>query len=116
MGKNLCEPRITLLTVLVVMSLVAGVAKVMQMLQELEFLFHIGVGTGAVITLGIIQCAGGLLLVMPGIRVLGAVLVVIALAVSCPALFTAGNGAIGLITLFPIAIGVSVITDRGTGN
>ncbi len=79
---------------------------------ELEFLAHLGLGARGVTFVGIIQLAGGVLLVPPKTRFSGAILAVVALIISGLALFTAGNVAVGLITLFPIAIGVSVITEN----
>lgn len=100
-----------LLALLVLMSLGAGVPKIMQMPQELEFLAHLGLGATGVTLLGIVQFAGGILLVPPKTRLTGAVLAVLALGVSAIALVKSGNMALGLITLLPIAIGLSVIAE-----
>jgi len=103
--------KIALLTILILMSLAAGAAKILQMPQELEFLSHLGMGARAVMLLGIIQAVGGVLLVPPQSRRIGALIAIVALIVSGLALFTSGNTGIGLITLFPIAIGVSVFLE-----
>ena len=102
---------IALLSILILMSLAAGVAKILVMPQELAFLSHLGMGESAVMILGIIQAAGGVLLVPPKTRRIGALLAIVALVVSALALFTSGNSGIGLITLFPIAIGVWVFVE-----
>ncbi|HKJ17301.1 MAG TPA: DoxX family protein [Xanthomonadales bacterium] len=107
--------KISLITILVLMSLIAGVAKIMQMPQELGFLEHIGMTERAVMILGVIQATGGVLLAIPMARATGAILAVAALAVSGLALFVSGNTSVGLITLFPIAIGIWIITE-GTGT
>lgn len=104
--------KIVLLTILVLMSLAAGVAKMMRMPQELAFLAHLGMDGTAVLILGLIQSAGGLLLIPPKTRRIGAVLAVLALIVSALALFAAGSTSVGLITLFPIAIGVWVLSEK----
>ena len=102
----------TLLTILVLMSLIAGGAKIMQMPQELAFLSSLGMGERAVLILGIVQAAGGILLLPPRTRQIGAVVAIIALIVSGLALFASGNMGIGLITLFPIAIAISILTEK----
>lgn len=104
--------KITLLTILVLMSLAAGVAKMLQMPQELGFLSSLGIGERTVLILGIVQALGGVLLVPPGTRRIGALLAIFALVVSGVALFASGNTGIGLITLFPIAIGVSIFLEK----
>lgn len=103
--------RISLITILILMSLVAGVAKVLHLPQELEFLGHLGMGERAVMVVGVIQVLGGLLLIHPRTRRIGALLAVVALAVSALALFVSGNTSVGLITLFPIAIGISLVME-----
>jgi hypothetical protein len=108
--------KIALLTILVLMSLVAGFAKIVQMPQELEFLAHLGLGATAVSVVGLVQTAGGMLLLLPKTRLIGAIAAIATLIISSLALFTAGNAAIGLITLFPIAIGVSIILDNSGRN
>jgi hypothetical protein len=108
--------KVALLTILVLMSLVAGFAKMVQMPQELEFLAHLGLTPMAVTVVGVVQTAGGMLLLLPKTRLIGAIAAIAALVISSLALFTAGNTAIGLITLFPIAIGVSIILDNSGRN
>lgn len=108
--------KIALLTILVLMSLVAGFAKMVQMPQELDFLASLGLGPMAVSVVGVVQTAGGMLLLLPKTRLFGAITAIAALVISSLALFTAGNAAIGLITLFPIAIGVSIILDHTGRN
>jgi len=105
-------PQTALLTILILMSLVAGVAKIIQMPQELHFLAHLGLSAKAVTWVGLAQFSGGVLLIPPRTRLGGAILAVAALMTSELALFTAGQVAVGLITLFPLAIGVSIIIEN----
>lgn len=97
------------LVLLVLISLGAGIPKIVQMPQELQFLAHLGFSAIAVTILGVIQFSGGILLLVPRTRLVGAVLAVLGLLVSAIALLKGGNSGMGLISFIPVAIGIAVI-------
>lgn len=95
--------------VLAMLSAAAGIPKILQMPQELGFLQHIGFSAIAVSILGIVQLAGGLLLLWKRSRLPGAVLAGLAFLVSSLAIFSGGNTKFGLVSLIPVAVSVVVI-------
>jgi len=103
--------KIVLLTILILISLAAGVPKLLQQSQELAFLAHIGLGPVGVTVVGVVQFLAGILLVPKSTRLFGALMAILALAVSAIALVTAGNMTLGLATMVPIAIGIAVAVD-----
>jgi hypothetical protein len=92
------------LIVLAVLSLLAGSAKVWRMPQEVEFLQGVGLSTGVIIAFGALQVAGGILLLWPRTRRVGAVLVMTAFLLSAILVFLSGSLTFGLVSLVPVAL------------
>ena len=89
---------------LALLSFAAGIPKIMQMPQELGFLAALGFSAIAVSVLGLVQVAGGVLLLMARTRFTGAVLAAFALLVSAVALFVGGNTKFAAVSLLPVLL------------
>lgn len=100
-----------ILTLLVLISVGAGIPKIMQMPQELGFLAHIGLSAVGVTLVGVVQLAGGVLMLPVRTRLIGAILAVIGLLVSAIALLKGGNMVMGLVSFIPLAMGISVVVQ-----
>jgi hypothetical protein len=100
---------ILLVALIALLSIAAGAAKVMQTPQEMEFLRGLGLSSPLIVVFGLIQIAGGILLVPPKTRMSGAVLATAALVVSTILIFVSGNIAFGLFSLLPIAMAGGII-------
>ena len=94
---------------LVLLSFAAGIPKIMQMPQELGFLSAIGLSEIAVSLLGVLQFAGGVLLIWSRTRLAGALLAGLALLVSSVAIFASGSATFGAISLLPVAVALLVV-------
>ncbi|NND43723.1 MAG: hypothetical protein HKN58_00255 [Xanthomonadales bacterium] len=98
-----------LIYALAVLSILAGGAKISLMPQELEFLQGFGLNAGLVVAFGIVQVAGGAMLLFSRVRTVGAILVASAFLVSAILVFLTGNWVFGLISLVPAALAGVVI-------
>lgn len=103
----------TIMTVLAcalaLLSLTAGVPKVIQLPQELEFLGALGLSSGAVSLVGIVQVVGGGLLPWKKTRLTGAVLVAVTLLVSSLAIFASGDPVFGSVSLVPFVLSIILL-------
>lgn len=91
------------------LSAAAGIPKVLQMPQELGFLSSLGLAGVAVSVLGIVQFAGGALLLLDRYRAVGAILAALAFLTSSVALMAGGNVPFGIVSLLPIVVLVIVV-------
>ena len=98
-----------LIYALALLSVAAGIPKALQMPQEVGFLSAIGFSAVVVSLLGLVQVAGGILLIFARTRFAGAVLAGLALLISSIALFLGGDSLFGTISLLPFAIALLVI-------
>ena len=94
---------------LALLCVAAGIPKIMQMPQELGFLSSIGLTAIGVSVLGVVQLAGGILLLWSRSRLAGALLAALALIVSSAAIFASGNSTFGLVSLLPLVVAIIVI-------
>ena len=94
---------------LALLSVAAGIPKILQMPQELEFLRAMGFSAVAVSLLGLVQVAGGILLIFVRSRLAGAALAGLTFLISSVALFLAGNSVFGSISLLPFAFVLFVL-------
>lgn len=101
--------RFLVISIVALLSIAAGLAKVMQTTQEMEFLQGLGLTPGLIVVFGLVQISGGLLLVIPKTRMVGAVITASAFAVSTVLIFIGGNLAFGLFSLLPIALAGAII-------
>jgi len=93
-----------IIVVVALLSIAAGAAKVMQTPQEMEFLQGVGLSETLIMVFGLVQIAGGVLLVPQKTRLSGAVLAAMAFVVSTVLIFIGGNLAFGLFSILPIVL------------
>lgn len=94
---------IVLIILISLLSVAAGLAKVMQVPQEMEFLTGFGLSTSAILTFGVVQVLGGVLLAIPRFRLSGAILIIIAFLLSAILVFLGGNLSFGFVSILPVA-------------
>ena len=108
---------LVLIVAIGVLSIAAGLPKVLQMPQELGFLESIGLTGIAVSILGVVQTAGGMLLLWPRFRNTGALLAGVAFVVSSIAIFAGGDAKFGLVSLLPVPVlAIVMVTSRNPGS
>ncbi len=95
--------------VIALLNIAAGVAKVMQTPQEVEFLTSQGLSLNMILAFGIIQILGGVLLLVPKTKFIGAVISLIAFAASAVLIFKSGDLTFGLISIVPVAILIYIL-------
>jgi hypothetical protein len=108
-GDQLKIVNMLIIGVVALLSIAAGLAKVMQTEQEMAFLQGFGFSGALVIAFGLIQLAGGILLVLPKTRITGVVLAAAAFAVSALLIFFGGNWVFGLLSTIPVALACLII-------
>lgn len=109
---------VLIIVVVVLLSIAAGAAKVMQVPQEMEFLRSVGLSESLIMVFGLIQIAGGVLLMTQKTRLIGAVLAASAFVLSTILIFIGGNIEFGLFSILPIVLAGIVICQcvRVTSN
>lgn len=98
-----------IISIIALISIAAGLAKVMQTEQEMHFLQSFGLSSALIVVFGVLQIAGGVLLVPSKTRMLGAVLATSALVVSTTLIFIGGNSVFGFLSTLPIAMACVII-------
>ncbi len=89
---------IAVLTILVLLAVSSGVAKILLMQQDVEFFGKYGFSSPMLIGFGLTQLVGGLLLVFPGTRLVGAAVVAVTFLISLVLLLIEGNIPVSIIT------------------
>ncbi len=100
---------LALTIIIALLSLAAGTAKIMQTPQEVEFLTGQGLSLNLIMAFGIIQILGGILLLVPKTKLIGAVISLIAFTASAILVFSSGNINFGVISMIPVAILIFMI-------
>lgn len=98
-----------ILAILTLLAMSSGVTKIMLMQRDVEFFGQYGFTDPILIAYGVIQLAGGILMIVPKTRILGAVVVAATLVVSLVVLVMAGNFPVAIITLICIVLLVFII-------
>lgn len=93
-----------ILAILVLLAISSGVTKILLMQQDVEFFGQYGFTNSVLIAYGVVQLIGGLLLVLPKTRVVGAIVVAITFLISLVILVMAGNIPVAIITLVCIIL------------
>ena len=93
-----------ILAILVALAVSSGVTKIMLMDQDVEFFGSYGFTNPILIAYGAVQLIGGVLLVLPKTRIIGALVVAVTFLVSAVVLVMAGNVPVAIITLICIAL------------
>ena len=76
----------------------------MLMPQDVDFFGQYGFSNPILIAYGLIQLAGGLLLLVPKTRIIGAFIVMLTFLISAAVLLMSGNIPVGFITLVFVAL------------
>lgn len=103
-GENMKAFITVILAILVFLAVSSGVTKIMLMQQDVEFFGHYGFTNPILITYGVIQLLGGILLAFPKTRVVGAFVVAITFLISLVVLVIAGNTPVAIITLVCVTL------------
>jgi len=87
------------LAILVFLAVSVGVTKIMLMQQDVEFFGKYGFTNTILITYGVVQLLGGILLAFPKTRIIGAILVAITFLISAIVLVMEDNIPVTIVTL-----------------
>ena len=97
-----------LLCLVALLAVTACAEKVIMVPQEVEFLQGFGFSVELIVGFGIVQILGALLLAIPRTTLLGLLISVLGYAVSSALIFVDGNYGFAFMSIFPIAIIVSL--------
>lgn len=98
-----------ILVILVFLAISSGITKIILMQQDVEFFGKYGFTNPILISYGTAQLFGGILLILPKTRVIGAILVAITFLISAVVLVLEGNIPVTIITLtFVLLLGVII--------
>ncbi len=87
-----------------VLSLAAGSPKLARVSSEADFFSDMGLGPAVLIAFGALQLNGGILMVLPASRKLGAVLAAVMFLASALMLLSNGQTVFGLFSVVPVAM------------
>ena len=99
-----------ILAILVFLAISSGITKIMLMEQDVEFFGKYGFTNPILITYGVTQLFGGILLALPKTRIVGALVVAITFLISLVVLVMAGNYPVAVVTLVCVVLLVPVIS------
>ena len=88
-----------ILVILVFLAVSSGITKIMLMQQDVEFFGKYGFTDPILMAYGAIQLLGGVLLIIPKSRIIGAILISITFLISAIVLAMDGNIPVTIITL-----------------
>ena len=98
-----------ILGILVFMAISSGVTKIMLMQQDVDFFGKYGFTNPILITYGVTQLVGGILLALPKTRIAGALVVAITFLISLVVLVMSGNIPVAIVTSICVAFLAFVI-------
>ena len=98
-----------ILGILVFLAISSGITKIMLMPQDLEFFGKYGFNDLMLIIFGVVQVVGGVLMVIPKVRVYGASVIIVTFGISLILLILEGNYPVSAITLIAMALLVVII-------
>ena len=101
------------LVLVTVLSIAAGIPKIMQIPNEVGFFETVGLGANSVVVFGLLQLAGGLLLVSQKTRMWGASVVALMFLGSAAMLLLTGAIAFGFVSVLPVLMAAIVIKESG---
>ena len=87
------------LVILIFLAVTSGITKMLLMPQDVEFFGEYGFSNPILIAYGLVQFVGGIILAIPGLRVIGAIVVTFTFLISAIVLFLSGNIPMTIVTL-----------------
>lgn len=97
------------LAVLVFLAISSGVTKILLMPQDVEFFGQYGFSDAILVAYGLVQFIGGVALVFPKTRVIGAIAVAVTFLIAAVVLALSGNVLVTVVTLiFIVLLGLIV--------
>lgn len=105
-----------ILVILVFLAISSGFTKIILMQQDVEFFGKYGFTNPILITFGVSQLIGGVLLILPKTRVFGAIIVAITFLISAVVLVLDGNIPVTIITLICVLLLGVIIKSSVTNN
>lgn len=102
------------LVVLVFLAVSSGITKIMLMDQDLVFFGAYGFSEAGLIAFGVTQLVGGILMVVPKVRMYGALIVAVTFVVSLALLLMDTNYPVAGITVFATVLLVWVAKSSKT--
>ena len=104
-----------ILSILVFLAISSGVTKIMLMPQDVEFFSAYGFNPATIIVFGVTQLIGGILMVIPKMRMYGAIVVAITFLVSLALLVMDGNMLVsGITVIATVLLGWVAKSSRNT--
>jgi len=97
------------------LSIGASAPKLLQASQEVAFFVSVGLPVKAVLLFGVVQLAGGILLVFKPTRVWGAAATGIMFLASAIMVFLSGKTVFGLVSLLPVLLASFVLKGSVSG-
>jgi hypothetical protein len=94
------------IAIIALLSIAAGMAKLLELPQEVQFLKGFGFNSMLIISYGLVQVIGGVILTIPKTLKLGAIITVFAFTLSSLLIALSGNYIFALISLLPVAMTV----------
>ena len=102
---------IILLAALTLLALASGISKILLVPRDVEFFGAYGFTDTTLILFGLVQVAGGILLIIPKTRIVGAALVGITFLISAFLLVLAGDIPAAVVTVLAI-VGLGLIVKK----
>ena len=105
-----------IIAILAFLAISSGLTKVLLMQQDVDFFGQYGFTNPLLMTYGAIQVIGGILLIFPKTRIIGASIVEITFLISLVVLVMAGNMPMALITLIFVVLLGFIINQSFKNN
>lgn len=93
-----------ILAILVFLAISSGLTKIMLMQQDVDFFGKYGFSDPILIGFGLVQVLGGILLLVPKSRIIGALMVAVTFLISAAVLAMSGKLLMAIITTVCIAL------------
>lgn len=98
-----------ILTLTILLSIATGVFKILQQKADIDLFNKIGIGTTGTTLLGLIQLAGGFLLIFPKYRKLGASTMIVTFIIASVAVFANHLYVFGLVSILFIVMALYIL-------
>ena len=106
--------KIIILAILALLSVAAGAAKLMKAPQETTFFESLGIDLTFMLMLGLLQVAGGIFIIVPKLRKIGAIVAAIAFSISTIMISMTGQIGFGFFSLLPVILALYIAISSQT--